>query len=153
GRHRRRAADWRRAAMKNFDAIIIGAGQAGPSLAGKLTGAGMRVAFVERTLFGGTSVNTGCMPTKTRAGSAYAPHLARRAATYGITLNGEINVDMRKVKARADAVSTNARRGVEKYLRGMEGCAVIEGQARFEEPDCIRVGEELLPAPRIFINV
>ena len=139
--------------MKNFDAIIIGAGQAGPSLAGKLTGAGMTVAFVERKLFGGTCVNTGCIPTKTLVASAYAAHLARRAADYGITLNGEINVDMRKVKARADAVSTNARTGVEKYLRGMEGCTVIEGQARFEEPDCIRVGEELLTAPRIFINV
>jgi pyruvate/2-oxoglutarate dehydrogenase complex dihydrolipoamide dehydrogenase (E3) component len=139
--------------MKKFDAIIIGAGQAGPSLAGKLTGAGMTVAFVERKLFGGTCVNTGCMPTKTLVASAYAAHLARRAADYGITLSGEINVDMRKVKARADAVSTNARTGVEKYLRGMGGCTVIEGHARFEGPDFIRVGEELLTAPRIFINV
>jgi pyruvate/2-oxoglutarate dehydrogenase complex dihydrolipoamide dehydrogenase (E3) component len=139
--------------MRKFDAIIIGAGQAGPSLAGKLTGAGMTVAFVERKLFGGTCVNTGCMLTKTLVASAYAAHLARRAADFGITLNGEINVDMCKVKARADAVSTNARMGVEKYLRGMGGCTVIEGHARFEGPDRVRVGEELLTASRIFINV
>ncbi|HEX5081355.1 MAG TPA: FAD-containing oxidoreductase [Blastocatellia bacterium] len=139
--------------MKKFDAIIIGAGQAGPSLAGRLTGAGLTVAFVERKLFGGTCVNTGCMPTKTLVASAYVAHLARRAADYGIELNSAINVDMRKVKARADTVSTNARMGVERYLREMKGCAVIDGHARFEGPDCVRVGEELLTAPRIFINV
>ena len=107
--------------MKTFDAIIIGAGQAGPSLAGKLTGAGMTVAFIERKLFGGTCVNTGCMPTKTLVASAYAAHLARRAADFGVVLEGAIRVDMRKVKARADTVSTNARTGLEKYLRGMNG--------------------------------
>jgi pyruvate/2-oxoglutarate dehydrogenase complex dihydrolipoamide dehydrogenase (E3) component len=139
--------------MKTFDAIIIGAGQAGPSLAGRLTGAGMTVAFVERKLFGGTCVNTGCMPTKTLVASAYAAHLARRAADYGVVLDGAIKIDMKKVKARADTVSTNARTGVEKYLREMEGCTVIEGHARFEGPDRVRVGEELLTAPRIFINV
>src|SRR5215475_9944401 len=109
---------------QNFDAIVIGAGQAGPSLAGRLTAAGMKTALIERKLFGGTCVNTGCMPTKTLVASAYAAHLARRAADYGITLNGEINVDMRKVKERADTVSINARSGVEKYLRGMGGCTV-----------------------------
>lgn len=139
--------------MKNFDAIIIGAGQAGPSLAGKLTGAGMTVAFVERKLFGGTCVNTGCMPTKTLVASAYAAHLARRAADYGIVLDGAIRVDMKKVKARADTVSTNARTGLEKYLRGLDGCTVIEGHARFAGPNQVRVNEELLTAPRIFINV
>ena len=139
--------------MKHFDAIIIGAGQAGPSLAGKLTAAGMTVAFVERKLFGGTCVNTGCMPTKTLVASAYAAHLARRAADYGIVLDGDIRVDMSKVKARADAVSTNARTGVEKHLREMAGCTVFGGHARFEGPDRIRAGEELLTAPRIFINV
>ena len=139
--------------MNTFDAIIIGAGQAGPSLAGKLTAAGMTVAFVERKLFGGTCVNTGCMPTKTLVASAYAAHLTRRAADFGILLDGAIRIDMRKVKARADTVRTNARVGVEKYLREMNGCTVIEGQARFEGPDKVRVGEELLTAPRIFINV
>lgn len=139
--------------MKSFDAIIIGAGQAGPSLAGKLTGAGMAVAFVERKLFGGTCVNTGCMPTKTLVASAYAVHLARRAADFGIVLEGAVRVDMKKVKSRADTVIFNARTGQEKYLRGMNGCTVVEGHARFESPNTVSVGEELLTAPRIFINV
>jgi pyruvate/2-oxoglutarate dehydrogenase complex dihydrolipoamide dehydrogenase (E3) component len=113
----------------------------------------MRVALVERKLFGGTCVNTGCIPTKTLVASAYAAHLARRAADYGIVLNGRLQIDMAKVKARADAVSANARASVEKRLRQMAGCTVIQGQARFEAPNTIRVGEQLLTAPRIFINV
>jgi pyruvate/2-oxoglutarate dehydrogenase complex dihydrolipoamide dehydrogenase (E3) component len=139
--------------MSAFDAIIIGAGQAGPSLAGRLTGAGMKVAFIERKLFGGTCVNTGCMPTKTLVASAYAAHVARRAADYGVVLGGEPRIDMARVKARADAVSTNARTGVEKWLRGMARCTVLQGQARFDSPDTILVGDERLTAPRIFINV
>jgi pyruvate/2-oxoglutarate dehydrogenase complex dihydrolipoamide dehydrogenase (E3) component len=139
--------------MTRFDAIIVGAGQAGPSLAGRLTGAGMTVALVERKLFGGTCVNTGCMPTKTLIASAYAAHLARRAGDYGINLSGDVRVDMPKVKARADAVIANARTGVEKHLRGMKGCTVIQGHARFEGPDTVRVGDQGLTAPRIFVNV
>jgi len=139
--------------MKHFDAIIIGAGQAGPSMAGRLTGAGMSVAFIERKLFGGTCVNTGCTPTKTLVASAYAAHLARRSDEYGIVLDGAIRVDMRRVKARADAVVASSRTGVEKRLRDMTGCTVIEGHARFEGPDSISVGSDLLTAPRIFINV
>ena len=139
--------------MKEFDAIIIGAGQAGPSLAGRLTSAGMTVAFVERKLFGGTCVNTGCTPTKTLVASAYAAHLARRAADFGVILGGEVRVDMKRVKARADALVADSRRGVEKWLRGMEGCTVVEGHARFEGPDRVRVGDGLLTAPRVFVNV
>src|SRR5919112_1718054 len=139
--------------MREFDAIIIGAGQAGPSLAGRLTGAGMTVAFVERKLFGGTCVNTGCTPTKTLVASAYAAHLARRAGDFGVLLGGEVRVDMKRVKARADAIVAESRRGVEKWLRGMAGCTVVEGHARFEGPDRVRAGNELLAAPRIFINV
>ena len=139
--------------MKKFDAIIIGAGQAGPALAGRLTGAGMTVAFVERKLFGGTCVNTGCTPTKTLVASAYAAHLARRAADFGVLLEGPVRVDMKRVKARADALVASSRTGVEKWLRGMEGCTVVEGHARFEGPDRVRVGGELLAAPRVFVNV
>jgi pyruvate/2-oxoglutarate dehydrogenase complex dihydrolipoamide dehydrogenase (E3) component len=139
--------------MSRFDAIIIGAGQAGPSLAGRLTEAGMTVAFVERGLFGGTCVNTGCMPTKTLVASARAAHVIRRGAEYGVSVGGPIVVDMARVKARADAVVTNARTGVEGRLRGLPGCTVIDGHARFEGPDRVRVGERTLSAPRIFVNV
>ena len=139
--------------MTHFDAIIIGAGQAGPSLAGRLTDAGMTVALVERKLFGGTCVNTGCMPTKTLVASAYAAHLARRSAEFGVILQGGVDVDMTRVKARMDTVVGNARAGVERWLRGMARCTVVEGHARFEARDTIRVGEQRLTAPRIFINV
>ncbi|HSK41844.1 MAG TPA: FAD-containing oxidoreductase [Arenibaculum sp.] len=138
---------------RGFDAIIIGAGQAGPPLADRLTRAGMTVALAERRLFGGTCVNTGCMPTKTLVASAHAAHVARRGGEFGVVLNGAVRVDMGRVKARADAVSANARANVEKWLRGMSGCTVFEGHARFEGPDTVRVGGELLSAPRIFINV
>src|SRR5260370_35904678 len=122
---------------RRFDAIIIGAGQAGPSLAGRLTDAGMAVALVERKLFGGTCVNTGCMPTKTLVASAYAAHLTRRGADYGVVLDGPVRIDMARVKARADAVSRNARMGVERWLRGMKGCTVLQGAARVEPPDTL----------------
>jgi pyruvate/2-oxoglutarate dehydrogenase complex dihydrolipoamide dehydrogenase (E3) component len=137
----------------NFDAIIIGAGQAGPSLAGRLTGAGMKVALVERALFGGTCVNTGCTPTKTLIASAEAAHLARRARDYGVVIEGAVRVDMAAVKARADAVVASSRAGVERWLRGMTGCTVVQGHACFESPTEVRVDRDLLSAPRIFINV
>jgi pyruvate/2-oxoglutarate dehydrogenase complex dihydrolipoamide dehydrogenase (E3) component len=139
--------------MTSFDAIIVGAGQAGPPLAGRLTAAGMTVAFVERKLFGGTCVNTGCTPTKTLVASAYAAHLARRARDYGVQLAGEVGVDMVAVKARADAVSASSRNGVEQWLRGMDRCTVIQGHARFESPTTVRVGDALFTAPRIFLDV
>ncbi|MEO7855252.1 MAG: FAD-containing oxidoreductase [Rubrivivax sp.] len=136
-----------------FDAIIIGAGQAGPPLAGRLTGAGMRVALIERKLFGGTCVNTGCIPTKALVASAYAAHLARRAADFGVGIGGAVHVDMPAVKARKDKVSRDAREGVESWLKGMPHCTVFEGHAHFESASEVRVGDSLLTAPRIFVNV
>lgn len=121
--------------MIQLDAIIIGAGQAGPPLAGRLTGAGMKVALIERKLFGGTCVNTGCIPTKTLVASAYAAHMARRGANYGVVLDSGFHIDMPRVKARADEVSGKSRASVEKWVRGMSGCTVIQGQARFESAD------------------
>ena len=139
--------------MTRSDAIIIGAGQAGPPLAGRLTAAGMTVTLIERKFLGGTCVNTGCMPTKTLVASAYAAHLARRASDYGVETNGDVSIDMRRVKARAERVTMNARNGLDTWLRGMERCTVVRGQARFEAPDRVRVDDAVLTAPRIFINV
>ncbi len=136
-----------------FDAIVVGAGQAGPSLAGRLTAAGMKVAIIERKLFGGTCVNAGCMPTKTLVASAYAAHLARRGADYGVSIASPIAIDMQRIKARADTVSTNARTNLETWLRSMDDLTVIEGHARFEGLGTIHVGDEVLTAPRIFLNV
>jgi pyruvate/2-oxoglutarate dehydrogenase complex dihydrolipoamide dehydrogenase (E3) component len=138
--------------VNQFDAIIVGAGQAGPPLAGRLTSAGMTVALIERHLFGGTCVNTGCTPTKAMVASAYAAHLARRGGDFGV-LTGAVSVDMSRVRARTDAIVSTSRAGVERWLRGMRGCTVIQGHARFESPDVISVGEQQLRAPRIFINV
>lgn len=138
--------------MQAFDAIIIGAGQAGPSLAGRLTGAGKKVALIERKLVGGTCVNTGCMPTKAMVASAYAAHLARRGGEYGV-VTGDVSIDFAKVMARKDKVRLDARRGNEDWLEGMEGLTFIRGHARFESPTEIRVGEELLSAKQVFLNV
>lgn len=139
--------------MVKHDAIIIGTGQAGPALAGSLAGAGMDVAIIERKYFGGTCVNTGCIPTKTLVASAYAAHLARRAADYGVTVNGAISVDMKAVKARKDAVSGNSRRGLENYLKSLKGCTVYEDQAQFVAAKEVKAGGKLLSADKIFINV
>jgi len=139
--------------MMRFDAIVIGAGQAGPSLAGRLTQAGMTVALVERKLLGGTCVNSGCTPTKTLVASALAAYLARRSADYGVMVDGSVRVDMAKVKARADAVVASSRNGLDRWLRAMPGLSLVEGHARFEGPDRIRVGADLLTAPRVFVNV
>ena len=137
---------------ERFDAIIVGAGQAGPPLAGRLTSAGQRVAIIERKLIGGTCVNTGCIPTKTLVASAHAAHLARRGAEYGVG-TGSISVDMTKVKARKDDIMLADRNGVESWLEGMDGCTVFRGHARFEDPHTVTVNGDLLRADRIFLNV
>ena len=124
---------------QNFDAAIVGTGQAGPALANRLTQSGMTVAVIERGRFGGTCVNTGCMPTKTLVASAYAAHLAARAADYGVEIAGGIAVDMKKVKARKDAVSGTATKNIEAWLRSMPNCTVLQAQARLvsaNEVDC-----------------
>ncbi|RWB00956.1 MAG: FAD-containing oxidoreductase [Mesorhizobium sp.] len=137
---------------KTFDAIIIGAGQAGPPLAGRLTAAGMSVALIERKLVGGTCVNTGCMPTKTMVASAYAAHLARRAADYGVTLSGPVGVDYARIKARKDKVTIDARTNLETWIAGMDKCTLYRGHARFESANTVRVGDDLLTAEKIFLN-
>jgi pyruvate/2-oxoglutarate dehydrogenase complex dihydrolipoamide dehydrogenase (E3) component len=139
--------------MKTFDAIVIGAGQAGPSLANRLTQAGRSVAFVERKLFGGTCVNTGCTPTKAMVASAYAAHVARRAADYGVVVTSPVTVDMKAVVARREAIVAKSRNGVEAWLRNNPGCTVFTGTASFESAHTVRVGDDLLEAKQIFLNV
>jgi pyruvate/2-oxoglutarate dehydrogenase complex dihydrolipoamide dehydrogenase (E3) component len=138
---------------RNFDAIIIGTGQAGPSLAQRMTAAGMSVAIVERKLFGGTCVNTGCIPTKTMVASAYAAHMARRAGEFGVNVDGKVSVDMRRVKARKDEISGKSRIGVETWLKQMKNCTVFQGHARFESAREVSVGPDRITAEKIFINV
>jgi pyruvate/2-oxoglutarate dehydrogenase complex dihydrolipoamide dehydrogenase (E3) component len=137
----------------SYDAIIIGTGQAGPSLAARLAGAGRRVAVVERKRFGGTCVNNGCIPTKTLVASARTAHVARRAADYGVQIGGELSVDMKRVKARKDAVVALSNIGLEQWMRTTAGITVYESHARFEAPHTLRVGDELIEAEQIFINV
>jgi pyruvate/2-oxoglutarate dehydrogenase complex dihydrolipoamide dehydrogenase (E3) component len=140
-------------AMPQFDAIVIGTGQAGPSLARRLVAAGRKVAVVERKHFGGTCVNTGCTPTKALVASAYAAHVARRHADYGVTIGGPIAVDMKAVKARKDAIVAPSRNGVERSLKSLDGCTVYQGHGRFVSRNEVQVGETVLSAPQIFINV
>ncbi len=137
---------------QHYDAVIIGTGQSGPPLAARLAGAGLHVAIVERGKFGGTCVNNGCIPTKTLVASAYAAHLARRAADYGVD-TGPVRVDMKRVKARKDEVSGRSNRGVEKWMRSTPNVAVHEGHARFVGPHAVQLGAEVLEGDRLFINV
>ena len=142
---------------RHFDAIIIGTGQAGPSLAARFAAAGKTVAIVERNKFGGTCVNTGCIPTKTLVASAYAAHLARRGAEFGFNINGDVRanvqMDMKRVKARKVEVSGRSNKGVEEWLRGLKNCTVLQGHARFASSRTVIVNDEVLEADKIYINV
>jgi pyruvate/2-oxoglutarate dehydrogenase complex dihydrolipoamide dehydrogenase (E3) component len=137
----------------SFDALIIGTGQAGPSLAARLSGAGMKVAVVERHKFGGTCVNDGCTPTKAMVASAYAAHIARRSAEYGVIVDGMPRVDMKRVKARKDEIVRNSSEGVEKWMEGLKGAKVYRGHARFTGKNSVQVGSDQLTADKIFLNV
>jgi pyruvate/2-oxoglutarate dehydrogenase complex dihydrolipoamide dehydrogenase (E3) component len=137
----------------DFDAIVIGAGQAGPSLAVRLAKAGRKTAIIERKLLGGTCVHVGCIPTKALIASARAAHVARNAADYGVAVDGRVHVDMARVKARKDAVVRQSFESLSKWLQDTPDLTVIHGHARFEGPQCVRVGEELLEAPQIFLDV
>ena len=138
--------------MSTYDVLVIGTGQAGPYVTSRMAKAGMKVAVVERKLFGGTCVNTGCIPTKTLVASAYAAQLARRGAEYGFDA-GPVRMNMARVKARKDEISGKSRSGVESWLRGLENCTVYQGHARFVAPHEVQIGDERITAERIFINV
>ena len=139
--------------MSEFDAIIVGTGQAGPALAHRLAGVARRVAVIERHRFGGTCVNTGCTPTKTLVASAYAAHLARRASEYGVNIGGPITIDMKKVRERKDYVLGFSTRGVERGLRENPGITVYTGHGRLVSGREVAVGDKILSAPQIFVNV
>jgi len=139
--------------MPHYDAIVVGTGQSGPALARRLVAAGWKVAIIERKLFGGTCVNTGCTPTKTLIASAYAAHVVRHAADYGVRVEGTINVDMKAVKARKDAVVAPSRNGVERSLKTLQGCTVYQGHGRFVAEKKVAVNDAELSADRIFLNV
>src|SRR4051812_38152424 len=137
---------------EHFDAIIIGTGQAAPALAARLDKEGLKTALVERSLLGGTCVNVGCIPTKTLVGSARAIHMARRGAEYGFS-SGEVKVDMRAVKARKDGIVRQSTEGLQKWIAGMKNVALIRGHARFVSSHALSVGERVVEAERIFLNV
>lgn len=139
--------------MTQYDAIVIGTGQAGPSLAARLAAAGWKTAIIESGKFGGTCVNNGCIPTKSMVASARAAHVARNATDYGVLLEGSISVDMKLVKARKDKISGKSNKGVEQWLKGTENLTVYEGKGIFESKNTVRVGDELLQADKMFINV
>lgn len=136
-----------------YDAIVIGTGQAGPPLATRMASEGLKTAIIERSLFGGTCVNTGCIPTKTLVANARVAHVARRAADFGVDVGASITVDMQKVKARKDEVSGVSNKGVEKWVKETDGLTVYEGHARFTGPSSVEVNGEPLEADRIFVNV
>ena len=138
---------------RKFDAIIIGTGQSGPPLAARLTKSGLKAAIIERKLFGGTCVNVGCIPTKTLVASAQAAFVARRAADFGIAIDGSIRTDMKAVKARKDAIVAASREGVANWLGSLPNLTVYRGHGRFEGPHAVRVNDEVLEAEKIFINV
>ena len=137
----------------NYDAVLIGAGQAGPPLAVRLAVAGKKVALIERNQFGGTCVNTGCIPTKTLIASARVAHMARRAMEYGVGVGSSITVDMKRVKERKDAVVHRSNEGVQKWLKSTDNVTVYQGHAHLEDRHRVRVGSELIEAEQIFINV
>lgn len=137
----------------SFDAVVIGMGQAGPSLAARLSAHGMKVAIVEKDKFGGTCVNNGCTPTKAMVASAYAAHIARRASDYGVALAGTPSVNMERIKARKDKIVGDSREGLENWMQGLKNAAIYRGHARFSAAQVVEVNGEELTADKIFINV
>ena len=138
---------------RTFDSIVVGAGQAGPSLAVRLAQSGRKVALIERRALGGTCVNDGCIPTKTLIASARAAWVVRNAAAHGITVAGEVTVDMKRVKARKDEVVQASRDGLATWIAGTAGLELIMGHARFVGPRALQVGDDVLEAEQIFLNV
>ena len=136
-----------------YDAIVIGAGQAGPAMTARLSAAGKKVALIERKLLGGTCVNVGCTPTKAMVASAHTAHVARRAGDFGVVASAKVSVNLEQVIERKNLIVSNSRAGLERWMNGLENCTLYHGQASFESPTSIRVGDEVLEAKQIFLNV
>ena len=136
-----------------FDAIVIGTGQAGPSMADRFDEEGMSVAVIERKLFGGTCVNVGCIPTKALVASARAAHMARRGSHFGIEISGDVSVDMKRVKARKDEIVAQSNQGVTGWMQGLDKGSIYEGHGRFVSAGSVSVNGDLLEADKIFVNV
>ena len=139
--------------MTAYDAVVIGTGQAGPSLAKRLAGAGMRVAIVERGAFGGTCINAGCTPTKThdRERLYGSPGTARRGVRRGCC-PARSEIDMQRVKARKDG-SSRLECGERSLAASDAWVRCLRGHARFQTAHDVTIGSELLSAPQIFVNV
>jgi pyruvate/2-oxoglutarate dehydrogenase complex dihydrolipoamide dehydrogenase (E3) component len=136
-----------------YDAIVIGAGQAGPAMTARLSAAGKKVALIEKNLLGGTCVNVGCTPTKAMVASAHTAHVARRADEFGVIASADVSVNLSKVIERKNLIVSNSRAGLERWMKGLDNCTLYHGQARFESPASVRVGDEVLVAKQIFLNV
>jgi pyruvate/2-oxoglutarate dehydrogenase complex dihydrolipoamide dehydrogenase (E3) component len=137
---------------ERYDAIVIGAGQAGPALCARLDKEGLKTALIERKLLGGTCVNVGCIPTKTLVASARAIHVAGRGAEFGFSL-AKPKTDMRAVKARKDGVVKHSTDGLRAWIAGMKNVTLIQGQARFTAPRTLAVNGNALAAEKVFLNV
>ena len=137
----------------SYDALIIGSGQAGPSLAVRLAEHGWKTALVERGELGGTCVNNGCTPTKTLVASARAAWVARHAADYGVRIAGDVTIDYAAVRARMMKVVQGSRDGLGHWIAGTDNLSLVHGEARFVGPDRVQVGDDVLQSPRIFLNV
>jgi pyruvate/2-oxoglutarate dehydrogenase complex dihydrolipoamide dehydrogenase (E3) component len=138
---------------EQWDAIVIGAGQAGPALSVRLAQAGHRVALIERHELGGTCVNTGCTPSKTLIESARIAHLVRKAQDFGLFVEKGPSVDYSRVHERVQTVAAESRTGLKAWLAGTAGVSVVRGHARFTDSNTVSVGDRMLRARRIFLNV
>lgn len=135
-----------------FDAIIIGTGQAGPPLAGKLTGNGYKTAIIEKDKYGGTCVNVGCTPTKAYVASARRAWAAKNSDDLGVLIDGEVKIDLKTIKKRKDEIVEESREGLAEFLENTDNLTVYNGHAKFVDNKTIEVNGKKLEADKIFIN-
>jgi len=135
----------------NYQAIVIGSGQAGNPLAYRLADFGWSVALIEEKNLGGTCINVGCTPTKTMVHRAQVAHYARNAARWGVNTSN-VSVDLAKIVAQKEEVVLSFRGGQQKQVDKRANLRLYRGHARFVGPHQLRVGDDLLESKKIFIN-